>query len=75
MLFGFSLVCARAIKLVQLDTFIGFLSRAGLPPHRLMYCSFAGCVLREPPILAGGIGVARVVVGAFLFLFVCLEQL
>ena len=30
---------------------------------------------RETPILAGGIGVARVVVGAFLFLFVCLEQL
>ena len=39
---------------------------AGLPPHSLIYCSWFGFVSREMPILAGGIGVARAVVGAFL---------
>ena len=40
-----------------------------------LFCSGVGFVCRETPILAGGIGVARVVVGAVLFFVFVLEQL
>ena len=47
---------------------------AGLPPHGFTYCSFfVVSLFWGTPILAGGIGVARSVVGDVLFLF-CFQQ-
>ena len=57
---------ARSTWRVQLDSFIGFLSGLACRPTDSFIVLVFGFVSRETPILAGGIGVARAVVGAFL---------
>ena len=69
----FSLASAWVFCTVQLDFIVGFFTLGWLAAP-LIYVLHPCCrVLRGTPILAGGIGVARVVVGAVLFpcLFWC----
>ena len=65
MFFDTSLFCARAYRVVQLDLFIDFfwIGLACRLNNSLIARFWCFCRFRGTPILAGGIGVARAVVG------------
>ena len=67
----FFLDSAKVLFTVQLDHFIGYFTLGWLAAPLIHVLHPVVHVSRGTPILAGGIGVARVVVGAVLFPFDC----